>query len=1060
MEGHTGAVRCIATLSDGGIVSGSNDNSVIIWPLQSLSRSATVIPIVIDCKAAVCSIIVQHKLIICGLSGGDIVIYDTVNCGFKTTLTGHTSDVTCLLILPNGHLVSGSMDTTIRIWDADGSSKCIEVHQDEVRSLTYKNEFLISGSSDETACVWNLQTNSQYLSLPMRDAVVGVMFLNDDRLLTVSSTTTMLWSTDLLPKIHNQTRAPTKSQECNLIPESKSYEPAVLKLFFALNLWQLRFNIPLSALALLLEILSIFVSTLFGDSVSDELTVHRFRMATGTHPKHNDSDIFDVYAWCQNCSAIYTFDEAVSANCGVNPCTYKDATMKRQCQKTIGSIRDEPTTAPLRDRFTPRFPYVYSSLRGRLAEFFARPGFESKINHWRLRSRILERYLDPSRSSQQNKTYRDIYDGEMWKHFQTSRTDGFLDEPYSLAFSLNIDWFQPWIRGTYSAGAVYLTLLNLPRDERYAKENMILIGMLPGGKEKNQKLDLLLKPLVDELLLLWEGCVFKTPMCKDGRKVRGGLICVSCDLPAGRKLCGFKAATACCSKCKFSFRYYDTGRKRKDGRNQWGWDCSGNDVKSWVPRQHEEVKQLGIDYRSCRSKNAQKKFVKDNDVRYSILSELPYFDSVKMLVIDPMHNLWLGVSKHIIDVWKDAGVLTKAKMKQIQVSIDKMGAARRFGRMRSKVSSMSGFTAQEIKVFVLVFSQLALKNVLSNEQYSMWMHWVEACRSISRAVISEVDITNFQKHLKKFTDAFAGLDEFGSKKWVPNMHFVFHLGDDVRNFGPVYAFHLFALERFNGILGRIPNDKRNPDKAFMRNMRHYQRLTHIQNFSTILFSSDEQVFWHKLAQTMPKTVSLTDTLSWEKFSTGVETACGVELSTGIELLNQETRTATFVDVEFRKALRSKLATLYEPDKAPLIPQKYRLFKRAKICNSVFGSAKWNNGKEKHILMRWNSNDEKTTILAGYVDFFFDIDLRKDIDTDVTVRHRFARCRWFEPLSPSDNIHYATFKNVLSKESTDDIIPVACIMNGFEPAPIENGFQCLILPTQLTMWNPCDEADEV
>ena len=32
--------------------------------------------------------------------------------------------------------------------------------------------------------------------------------------------------------------------------------------------------------------------------------------------------------------------------------------------------------------------------------------------------------------------------------------------------------------------------------------------------------------------------------------------------------------------------------------------------------------------------------------RYSVLLELEYFDSPRFLVVDPMHNLFLGTAKH------------------------------------------------------------------------------------------------------------------------------------------------------------------------------------------------------------------------------------------------------------------------------------------------------------------------------------------------------------------------------------------------------------------------------
>ena len=62
-----------------------------------------------------------------------------------------------------------------------------------------------------------------------------------------------------------------------------------------------------------------------------------------------------------------------------------------------------------------------------------------------------------------------------------------------------------------------------------------------------------LKPLVKELQDLWKG----VEMCvnDDGRMltlaVKGALMCVACDLQAGRKICGFLGTSAAlgCSRC-------------------------------------------------------------------------------------------------------------------------------------------------------------------------------------------------------------------------------------------------------------------------------------------------------------------------------------------------------------------------------------------------------------------------------------------------------------------------------------------------------------------------------
>lgn len=56
-----------------------------------------------------------------------------------------------------------------------------------------------------------------------------------------------------------------------------------------------------------------------------------------------------------------------------------------------------------------------------------------------------------------------------------------------------------------------------------------------------------------------------------------------------------------------------------------------------------EHRRLGEDYRRLSTPSARKNFVKDHATRYSQLSRLPYFNIVEQVVIDPMHNLFLGV---------------------------------------------------------------------------------------------------------------------------------------------------------------------------------------------------------------------------------------------------------------------------------------------------------------------------------------------------------------------------------------------------------------------------------
>ena len=70
---------------------------------------------------------------------------------------------------------------------------------------------------------------------------------------------------------------------------------------------------------------------------------------------------------------------------------------------------------------------------------------------------------------------------------------------------MNFDFFQPYKHVTYYVGAIYLVIMNLPRSERFHRENIILIDILPGPHEPSKDINSYLNLLVDELLLYLKG---------------------------------------------------------------------------------------------------------------------------------------------------------------------------------------------------------------------------------------------------------------------------------------------------------------------------------------------------------------------------------------------------------------------------------------------------------------------------------------------------------------------------------------------------------------------------
>jgi WD40 repeat protein len=95
--------------------------------------------------------------LVTGLTDMTIKIWNPNDGTLKRTLNGHTGRVYSLTTLSNGDLVSGSFGQSIQIWNPnDGTLKrTFNGHTDRVYSLTtLPNGDLVSGSYDKTIKIW------------------------------------------------------------------------------------------------------------------------------------------------------------------------------------------------------------------------------------------------------------------------------------------------------------------------------------------------------------------------------------------------------------------------------------------------------------------------------------------------------------------------------------------------------------------------------------------------------------------------------------------------------------------------------------------------------------------------------------------------------------------------------------------------------------------------------------------------------------------------------------------------------------------------------------------
>ena len=194
--------------------------------------------------------------------------------------------------------------------------------------------------------------------------------------------------------------------------------------------------------------------------------------------------------------------------------------------------------------YKPRYLYAYQPLKLSLQRLLKTPEFAEKLEHWHTRETVPD-------------TKSDVYDGQVWKDFQTDKFNYFLKNRRSIGVMLNVDFFQAYKHVHDSYGVIYLTIMNLPRSERFKQQNVLIVGVIPAFEHEPDTFNPFIKPLVAELKEFWNIGVrlytYESPSFK--LLFRVALMCVACDIPAARKCCGFKGHNANygCSQCKKFF---------------------------------------------------------------------------------------------------------------------------------------------------------------------------------------------------------------------------------------------------------------------------------------------------------------------------------------------------------------------------------------------------------------------------------------------------------------------------------------------------------------------------
>jgi len=414
-----------------------------------------------------------------------------------------------------------------------------------------------------------------------------------------------------------------------------------------------------------------------------------------------DRDNFTKYVVCPECTKLYHLDcctVRIGDRIEAKTCTNKPFRSGRK--KECGAVLAKQVICNNQVVFYPHKLYCVNSVINQLECILKRPGMPELCEKWR------RRRMEPG-------VMADIYDGQIWKDFAKVGGKDFLNVKRNLALAINVDWFQPYKRrNDRSVGVIYFVLLNLPREERYKWENVLVGGIIPEMKKEPKSLNEFLDPIVGELKALWKGVRIQTSTSCVPLTHRAALLLASSDIPASRKLCGFKghAAHRGCSRC---FKLFPSTFTEKA-------DYSGFDVENWPPRDNATHRINANKVKNAPNKTQHETLAKKYGVYYSSLLDLEYFNAIRFTAIDPMHNLFLGTVKHIFKLWVNEEFLTYNSALEIEKRILQCDVPTGFGRLPNRIASNYGsYTASQWKNWTLIYSMYCLNGLLPRSPFEM-----------------------------------------------------------------------------------------------------------------------------------------------------------------------------------------------------------------------------------------------------------------------------------------------------------------------------------------------------
>lgn len=157
LSDHTNSATRVSFPPVGQIASASTDRTIKIWDSESGQCLNTIKS---DCLTGAVLSFISSEHVAVATPEYQIKILDVVSGTCLRVLSGHTVWVTSIAITLDGHIMSSSLDGTVKLWGSDNA--CLQTldHHDPVTGVAMASNGNIISGSRNLVYIWDLKSRS------------------------------------------------------------------------------------------------------------------------------------------------------------------------------------------------------------------------------------------------------------------------------------------------------------------------------------------------------------------------------------------------------------------------------------------------------------------------------------------------------------------------------------------------------------------------------------------------------------------------------------------------------------------------------------------------------------------------------------------------------------------------------------------------------------------------------------------------------------------------------------------------------------------------------------